>query len=52
LTLDPENKNIKTTVSDPYSFDPDPDPVFQAEYRAGAGKKKIWFKTYNFLGFR
>jgi hypothetical protein len=27
----------KNSVSDPYSFDTDPDPAFQAEYRTGSG---------------
>ncbi len=54
-----------TRITDPYSFDTDPDPAFQAEYRSGSGsnpdagfwwpkidKKNIQhFKTWNILIF-
>ncbi len=31
---------VKNRVSDPYSFDTDPDPIFYAEYRSGF----FWFR--------
>ncbi len=27
---------VPSRVADPYSFDPDPDPAFLAEYRSGS----------------
>ncbi len=38
------------SVSDPYSFDTDPDPAFEAEYRFGSGSRvlitKKWRKKF------
>jgi hypothetical protein len=31
------HKALEGSVSDPYSFDTDPDPAFYAEYRSGSG---------------
>jgi hypothetical protein len=30
-------KNARDRVSDPYSFDPDPDPAFEAGDQSGSG---------------
>ncbi len=32
-----------SSVSDPYSFDPDPDPAFKDEYRYRSGSRVLTF---------
>jgi hypothetical protein len=34
------------SVSDPYSFDTDPDPAFEAEYRFGSGSRVLITKKW------
>ncbi len=45
--------SIESSVPDPYSFDPDPDPAFEAENRSGsrALMTKNWGKIYSVKNF-
>jgi hypothetical protein len=45
--VDPTRSAAQITgVSDPYSFDTDPDPVFEAEYRCGSESRVFMNKNW------